>query len=348
MDTATYKNSLATIRRVFRYSIVTFLVGFCVFVLISLYLSSIRTSHDKEISLIVTIYLAGGVYAGMYLSQIWIAKNGSTPRHFIRLLLWVMTLCLVIVFFTAQFPNNTRNVFAAFLFFLLPMFVFSVSTGILIRSVRARIHGQLNEAKVSAAQSRSELQFLQSQLSPHFLFNTLNNIYGISLNEHQKVPDLLLKLSSLLRYSVYDAGELLVPLKDELNYIRDYIQFEQLRIGDKLRMTISMEEPKNSSIRIAPLLLIVFIENAFKHSKTTGNQPVFIDINLQFWNNRILFGIKNSCITGTNEPSIVNRQSGFGLDNVKKRLDLLYKNEHYLEITESDGWYQVVLQLKIK
>jgi LytS/YehU family sensor histidine kinase len=313
-----------------------------------MYLNSIGARNDEEISIVVTIYLVACVYAGMYLSQIWIAKHGKVPDSLIRTLLWTMAISLVIIFFTAQFPHNTQNVFTAFLFFLLPMFLCSVSTGILIRGVRARIEGQLNEAKASAAQSRSELQFLQSQLSPHFLFNTLNNIYGISLNEHQKVPDLLLKLSSLLRYSVYDAGEMLVPLKDELSYIRDYIQFEKLRIGDQLRMTVSMEDPKDSSVRIAPLLLIVFIENAFKHSKTGGGQPVFIDIDLKCWNNRILFGVKNSCVPDKKEDSVINRQSGFGLDNVRKRLDLLYKNEHYLEIAESDGWYQVILQLKIK
>ncbi len=348
MDAVTPKKSQTSIRRILLYALVTFLASLCVFVLISMYLHSVNADNDEEISMIVTIYLAACVYVGMYLSQIWIAKTGKVPDSLIRTLLWMMAICLVIIFFTAQFPHNTRNVFTAFLFFLLPMFLFCVSTGILIRGVRARIQNQLNEAKASAAQSRSELQFLQSQLSPHFLFNTLNNIYGISLNEHHKVPDLLLKLSSLLRYSVYDAGELLVPLKDEMNYIRDYIQFEQLRIGDKLKMNVSMEEPKDSSIRIAPLLLIVFIENAFKHSKTAGGQPVFIDINLQFWNNRILFGIKNSCIPNKKEESMINCQSGFGLDNVRKRLDLLYKNEHYLEISESDGWYQVVLQLKIK
>ena len=348
METVIKRNRWSSLRRTLLYIIVTFLGGFALFGLITIYLHSVNAPNDKEISLFVTIYLVGGVYAGLYLSQIWVNQNGRTHDSFIRLLLSVIIISLVIVFFAAQFSVNTRNIFMGFVVFLLPLLAISVSTGMLIRTIDAAIRSRLNEANANAAQSKSELQFLQSQLSPHFLFNTLNNIYGISLSEHQRVPALLLKLSSLLRYSVYEAGELLVPLKDELNYIHDYIQFEQLRIGNKLQMTVSLEEPKGNSIRIAPLLLIVFIENAFKHSKNTGNEPVFIDINLQYWNGRILFGIKNSYVPNANGQSLTRRESGFGLENVKKRLELLYPNEHYLEITESDGYYQVILQLKMK
>lgn len=348
MDTVTHTKDRTPVSRRRKYVIATILSFLFLFVMLFIYLDSVGVRHEEQISFAVSIYLIAGVYGGLYLSQIWIRKNGRAPEWLTKSLIIVIAVCLIVVFFGAQFPGNLQNIFLAFLFFLLPLFLVSVSAGILIRSINASIRGNLNDAKASAAQSKSELQFLQSQLSPHFLFNTLNNIYGISLTEHEKIPGLLLKLSSLLRYSVYDARELLVPLKDELSYIRDYIQFEQLRIGDKLQMTISLEEPKDTSIRIAPLLLIVFIENAFKHSKTAGKEPVFIDINLQYWNNRILFGIKNSFATNVNEQSITNRQSGFGLDNVKKRLELLYSNEHYLEISEPDGYYQVVLQLKIK
>lgn len=348
MDTITHKKGGRSFSKTLKYTGATILAFILLFMMLFGYLDSVEVRHEESISLAVSIYLIAGVYAGFYLSRIWIRKNGRVPESLTTTLIVIITVCLFVVFFGAQFSGNVRNIFMAFVFFLLPLFVTSVSVGILIRTINAKIKGQLDDAKASAAQSKSELQFLQSQLSPHFLFNTLNNIYGISLSDHQKVPDLLLKLSSLLRYSVYDARELFVPLKDELNYIHDYIDFEQLRNGDKLKLTVSLEEPRDNSVRIAPLLLIVFIENAFKHSKTAGNQPVFIDINLQYWNNRILFGIKNTFSGRGNEQSLDNKQSGFGLDNVRKRLELLYNNEYYLEITEPDVHYQVILQLKIK
>jgi sensor histidine kinase YesM len=348
MITTKYKDGSPPKSRVSSYVGATLLAFGFLFVVLHSFLDSVGYHNEEPTSVIVAGYIIAGVYAGLYLSRIWIPKNGRPPGSLIRTLLVIIGICLLIVFFAAQFASSTLNIFMGFVCFLLPFLVMSISTGILMRSIKASIRSQVNDARASAAQSRSELQFLQSQLSPHFLFNTLNNIYGISLSEHEKVPDLLLKLSSLLRYSVYDARELFVPLKDELNYIRDYIQFEQLRIGPKLQMTVSLEEPKDSSISIAPLLLIVFIENAFKHSKTTGNQPVFIDINLQFWNNRILFGIKNTFTASRDKQSITNRESGFGLDNVKKRLELLYPNEYFMEISETEGYYQVVLQLKMK
>ncbi|WP_315822349.1 histidine kinase [Paraflavitalea speifideaquila] len=134
----------------------------------------------------------------------------------------------------------------------LPLLVLSVTTGIMIKTVRTTIKSQLQDARADAAQSQSELKLLQSQLSPHFLFNTLNNIYGISLSRHENVPPLLLKLSDLLRYSVYDAREQFVPLQSEMAYIHNYIDFEKIRIGEKLKLTTEFDYHIDPKIQIAP------------------------------------------------------------------------------------------------
>jgi LytS/YehU family sensor histidine kinase len=252
------------------------------------------------------------------------------------------------VFFFAEFTTHLDRTFLRILFIGFPFTVMSLTLGVIIKLVRTSIQNQLVEAKAVAEQSQSELHFLQSQLSPHFLFNTLNNMYGLSLTQHEKIPGLLLKLSDLLRYSVYDAKELYVPLKNEVAYIKDYIDFEKIRIGDKLELNISLEEPINPSVKIAPLLLIVFIENAFKHSKNTTEQKIYISITLKTWANSILFSVTNSSDGNANKNTLLKDNSGFGLENVMKRLELLYKDKHDLKIEDENGHYTVMLQLKSK
>jgi len=259
----------------------------------------------------------------------------------------LIVACIGWLFFHADFPLNGRDAINLFLFWL-PFVIMSFAVGILIKIIHAVTQNQLKEAQASAEHSKSELHLLQSQLSPHFLFNTLNNMYGLSITQHEKVPPLLLKLSELLRYSVYDANEIYVPLKDELAYINNYIEFEKIRIGDRLVLTTDLKEITNADIKIAPMLLIVFVENAFKHSKNTAEQQIFIEIILKTWENSILFSVKNSYSNAKEENTNINKNSGFGLVNVYKRLELLYKNEHELNIQSDDTFYTVMLQLKIK
>lgn len=259
-----------------------------------------------------------------------------------------MLISIITVFIMAGATVRMSSDFMAFLFMGIPLMVVSISTGMLIKLIRERVKSQITEARADAAQSQSELQLLQSQLSPHFLFNTLNNIYGISLSRHEKVPPLLLKLSELLRYSVYDARELFVPLVSELAYMQNYIEFEKIRVGEKLVLTTEIETQLSPQIRIAPLLLIVFIENAFKHAKNTTDEEIRIDIQLKTWSNTILFSVKNSNNKGQQQSAILNAHSGFGLESVHKRLALLYPNAHELSIQDDEKFYTVMLQLKAK
>jgi LytS/YehU family sensor histidine kinase len=218
----------------------------------------------------------------------------------------------------------------------------------MIKVMHAVTQNQLTEAKSQAAHSQSELNLLQSQLSPHFLFNTLNNLYGLSITDHQKIPPLLLKLSELLRYSVYDASEIYVPLRNEMAYIKNYIEFEKIRIGDRLVLSTDLEEMIDPEAKIAPMLLIVFIENAFKHSKNTASPEIFVNISLKTWGSSILFSVRNSYGREEEENNMLNRNGGVGLPNVNKRLELLYPNAHELNVRNDELFYTVELQLKMK
>lgn len=293
----------------------------------------------------VTLIILAGLLSGNYVARLWY----STPLPVVNTILGLLTgsalVCLLLIgWFVSKMIEHTQ--FNYFFFTILALFLSSACTATIISLLRNRINYRIFKAQTALAQSKTELQLLQSQMSPHFLFNTLNNLYGLSLSDHNKVPGLILKLSELLRYSVYEAKEVFVPLADEVNYLRNYIEFEKMRLGDRLSLTLQLQELEDKPIKIAPMLLIVFVENAFKHSKNNEDNKVFIRILLQVEQNSFCFLVKNSCSPAALVPKAPKSHSGLGLESVKKRLDLLYKNRHELKITGTENTYQVTLKVK--
>ncbi|GAB3325467.1 hypothetical protein GCM10027299_23610 [Larkinella ripae] len=329
-----------------KHFLIVLLTGLPVYLASNFYTKIFVEKDDEEAALLALIIFFGGIYSGRYLSQLWTSKR-IPAWHFILLSLVGLSFTTWL-FVHAEFPLNGR-LFLNLLLFYIPLFIFCMVAGILIKLSQVAVKNQLQEAKAMAAQSQSELYLLQSQLSPHFLFNTLNNLYGLSLTQPDKIPTLLLKLSDLLRYSVYDTKELFVPLQDELAYLNNYIDFEKIRIGERLNLVTTLEETAHSNIAIAPMLLIVFIENAFKHAKNSADQTISIDISLKTWGNSLLFSVKNTKAEnrGDNRPE-PGKNRGLGLANVRKRLDLLYPKAHELVLDSQDGFFTVMLQLKVK
>jgi hypothetical protein len=318
-----------------------------VFFGIDSYLNMIGAAHDEAIATAATLVLFGCIYIGRHLATIWSARQREIPKNVLNGLAIAIAVCFVSLFIHADFQFQDFPGINLLLYWI-PFLAIGLCAGALIKLFRMSTRKELEAAKTQAAQSQSELHMLQSQLSPHFLFNTLNNMYGLSITQHEKIPPLILKLSDLLRYSVYEATETYVPLQDELAYIHNYIDFEQLRIGDRLELKTDIENITGSDIRIAPMLLIVFIENAFKHSKNTAEPKIFIEVRLKIWGNSILFYLKNShSRSATNEPT-VEKHSGFGLPNVRKRLQLLYPNQHDLVIENEATHYTVNLRLNLR
>ncbi|HEY9259548.1 sensor histidine kinase [Chitinophaga sp.] len=218
----------------------------------------------------------------------------------------------------------------------------ALSLGIFLKLIRHTVRQQYTES----TQRQSELDLLLSQLSPHFLFNTLNNLYGLSLTQSQRMPELILKLSDLLRYSVYDARQTFVPLKSELAYINNYIELATTSVGDRLVLTTNMPVVNDPSVRIAPMLLIVFIENAFKHSQNSTAANIYINIRLEVSDKRILFNISNSY--NEDATDTITENSGVGIANSIKRLQLLYENAYEYRYEKSDRLYTATLILHLK
>ena len=189
----------------------------------------------------------------------------------------------------------------------------------------------------------SQLQFLKSQINPHFLFNSLNNLYSYALEKSDKTPQIILELSSLLRYMLYECQEERVPLSKESKYLHDFVKLQSLQIED--RGNISYVESGNLDGKyIAPLILIVFVENCFKHSTSSQSEKIKIDINLSVHDNILHFSSSNSFTENGNTQSLTE---GIGLENVKSRLSLLYPDAHQLQINSDNGEYRVDLEITL-
>jgi sensor histidine kinase YesM len=212
--------------------------------------------------------------------------------------------------------------------------------------VKQREVEHAEKARISA-----ELQLLKAQVHPHFLFNSLNNIYSFAIEGSPRAPEMIKKLSGLLHYMLYDCKKALVPLSKELNMIRDYISLEKIRYGDRLNLEVNIpdiptETNGGAHTLIAPLLLIPFVENSFKHgtSKVQSKPKVILNITLK--DSILLFRLINTKPEkGTGITGVTNH--GLGLKNVRKRLELIYPGLHELRISEQDINYSIMLKINL-
>jgi sensor histidine kinase YesM len=190
--------------------------------------------------------------------------------------------------------------------------------------------------------TNAELQLLKAQVHPHFLFNTLNNIYSFALSKSPKAGNLVLKLSDTLRYMITDCEATLVPLEKELKMIEDYIGLEKVRYGNRLNLLVQIDgDPENKLI--APLLLIPFVENCFKHGASIMRGQQWINLKIDIQNNQLDFQISNSKPAQT----ISGNKKGIGLANVQKRLELLYPEKFYLKTESTNDTFNVHLQVDL-
>ncbi len=185
----------------------------------------------------------------------------------------------------------------------------------------------------------AEMKFLKSQTNPHFLFNALNNIYALSYTGSVKAPEMIMKLSDMLRYVLYESNEQKVHLSNEIEYIRNYIDFQILKIEGtpKIEMDFNIED---ATIQVQPMLFIPFVENSFKHSKIENINTGWIKIQLKATNKEIDFKVENSIPI---QHFSKDETGGIGLTNIKKRLSLLYPNDHILIIKNEKGIFSINL-----
>lgn len=182
-----------------------------------------------------------------------------------------------------------------------------------------------------------ELNYLKMQIHPHFLFNTLNTMYGFALKKADETPEMILKLSNLLDYLLYQVDKPFVLLTEEIKHIEDYIVLENMRFHDTLSVSLNTHNISPDA-KLAPMLLLPFVENSFKHG-SLKNGKLDIEIHIETTDNTIHFSIENTSIKSENS------NSGIGLQNIQKRLDLLYKNQYDLNILNTEDTFKVNLTL---
>ncbi|MBL0359208.1 MAG: histidine kinase [Chitinophagaceae bacterium] len=229
------------------------------------------------------------------------------------------------------------------LFFSFFIFIFILACSIAYRTIRDKIVTD-NIAKEKENEFlKTELSLLRSQVSPHFMFNVLNNMVALARKQSDQLEPSLIKLSSLMRYMLYETDEEKVTLEKETEYLQSYIDLQQQRFGKKVVINTIFKQPDEPYF-IEPMLLIPFVENAFKHG-TGMIENAMINIELSAVNNQLIFAVQNKYNRDSSE--IKDKASGIGLTNVARRLDLLYKNKHELMIEKDNSLFTVKLEINL-
>ncbi|WP_428740349.1 sensor histidine kinase [Tenacibaculum sp.] len=186
-----------------------------------------------------------------------------------------------------------------------------------------------------------ELSVLKNQINPHFFFNTLNNLYALSLEQSEQTPSVILKLSEMMRYTIYECKAPKVSITSEVSYLDNFIALQKMR-QHKRGVVTFQKSIEDFDLQIAPMILIVFLENAYKHGFDLMEKDAFINLQLEVTKTTLFFTIENNFIETTENIPI-----GIGLENVKRRLALTYPSNHNLHITNSNGMFKVQLKLNL-
>lgn len=211
---------------------------------------------------------------------------------------------------------------------------------VFVSSLLLRVFNKWREAEKK--KTEAELSWLKAQINPHFFFNTLNTIHGLALMKSEKTTDAILRLSGLMRYVLQEANDQFVPLEGEINYIQNYCDLQKIRFGDSVQLQFETHGNAHG-ISIAPMLLIPFIENAYKYG-VNPESPGIIDIKIDIQQHELRFKVNNH-ITGIAADL---EGSGLGIENTKKRLNLLYPGKHELKINPENGNYSVDLKINLE
>lgn len=274
---------------------------------------------------IVSVFILGVFILGNYIQYLYNQFSSSNLEDFTALAI------------TSSAPESIKNyqyyfdVFPGILMILLAMIV-----GYVIQEYVSKIR---KDEHIHTQNTIAELSLLKSQISPHFLFNVLNSLYALSLKKAEETPDVILKLSDILRYSLYESQGKEIPIVDEIHILKTYIDIEQLRVPENTSITFGYTV--NNPVKIAPMLLLPLVENAFKHGIDSSIDASYIKASLSCNSKNLIFTCKNSF------KEVASKDfGGIGIKNIKKRLQLLYPMRHSLEIIKNENVFAVTLEIK--
>ena len=254
---------------------------------------------------------------------------------------------LVLVLKFSRYPELQQDLITNLNgYFLITFLVASAST--IFKIITDWLKHLREKQELQTQTMQSELRFLKSQINPHFLFNTLNNLYALTLKKSDKAPEIVIKLSEMMRYMLYECNEKRVLLSKEINYIKNYLDLEKLRQGKNVEIDFGVKGHASEQ-KIAPLMFIPFLENSFKHGLNNHIAQGFVTIELQIDGSQVRFFIENSKADAlpSNLPNGNRKSGGIGLVNVKRRLNILYPNKYNLKIDNKPRSYAVTLDIDL-
>jgi two-component system, LytTR family, sensor histidine kinase AlgZ len=214
----------------------------------------------------------------------------------------------------------------------------------MIRFVVDWFEFEAHKKNVENERLTAELNFLKAQINPHFLFNTLNNLYYLAYTKSPNTPEVIAKLSQMMRYMIYDSNYPKVPLSKEVEYMENYISLERLRLNDQIPIKFNIKGDVQNFL-VTPFIFITFLENAFKHGVTNNNPKAWVNVSLELNGNECSYQVENSKITSAKPEA--EEKSGIGLQNVMRRLELSYPDRHQLEVQDLSDRYMVNLKIKL-
>ncbi len=235
-------------------------------------------------------------------------------------------------------PSQDQNVFA----------IENFNTGLLVLAVTLPLvlafkwqEKSRHVSELERGQLQAELALLQQQINPHFLFNSLNSLYALTLTRSDKAPEAVLQLSNLFRYVVYRGNKARVPLSDEFSYLSDYLALQRLRMGEQCKFECHFDDV-DPTLEIAPMMLIVFLENAFKHGLETNNAGSWLRVSAEVQGTLLSFRCENSILRSKDALD-----PGIGLENVRKRLKLQYQDRYFLKVEPEEDRFNILLTIEL-
>lgn len=307
--------------------------------------------HESWSTQIINVFIYAGV---IYFNVFYLIPNYLAQKRFltyfglfILIVLTVTPIKVVIYYFKfSHLPNAQALLVDRMNFYFIPTFLIA-SSSTLAKIVIDWVRHLREMQELETQTMQSELRFLKSQINPHFLFNTLNNLYALTLKKSDLAPEIVLKLSEMMRYMLYECNEKQVPLSKEVNYLQNYLDLEALRQGKNVEIGFEVNG-RISDQKIAPLMFIPFLENSFKHGLSHQINKGYVRIRLNVEDHTVHLVIENSKPESLPLPDHSRRSGGIGLVNVKRRLDLLYPGKYELRLNDAPRTYAVELSLNLE
>lgn len=306
------------------------------------------SAEIKRIDLIYTAIFHVPVFLIVYLNlKVLFPLFLEKGKYFLYGILVIVSVFLGSAFYIVLFDSWIDYIFTGYYFIayysfwdISLYFVIYIFTTSLFRLAR----GWFRLQEIEKEKTLAELKALKSQINPHFLFNSLNSIYSLARKNSAMVPDKIVRLSDLMRHIIYESDVDFIPLNKEIEMVKNYIELQNLRTNEKDKIKLEILGDINGK-RIAPLLFLPFVENSFKHGLKGSASEIFVHIKIEISARILNFEIENS--KGEPAQTVDSKYKGIGIENVKKRLELIYPGKHNLKISDNESIFKVLLQVEL-